>query len=219
MIFAKEYKLGQCPVKINGSKIKQVDRKDYLSLTLDEKLKWDKQVQEMCIKISSAISGIKLARFLPVDALRKLYNSLAESRLRYFCMVWGNCGKILKNKLQSMQYRAARVVCKTAPETDNEVALENLGRLNVQQVIEYNTVLLIWKSKNGLAPTYTSDMFVPVKTVHNHDTRNAEFGFHPTKKNLTAGTKSFLILAVRFGIVAQGCPSFVQFKGLQNQDF
>ena len=90
-----------------------------------------------------------------------------------------------------MQYRAARVVCKTAPEKDDEVALENLGRLNVQQLIEYNTALLIWKSKHGLAPTYISDMFVPVKSVHNHDTRNAEFGFHPAKKNLTAGTKSF----------------------------
>ena len=36
-----------------------------------------------------------------------------------------------------------------------------------------------------------SDMFVPVKSVHNHDTRNAEFAFHPTKKNLTAGTEGF----------------------------
>ena len=36
MVFAIEYKLGQCldPIlKINGSKIKQVDRKDYLGLT------------------------------------------------------------------------------------------------------------------------------------------------------------------------------------------
>ena len=51
MIFATEYKLRQCPdlaVKINRSKIKQVDRKDYLGLTLDIKLKWDKQVHEMC---------------------------------------------------------------------------------------------------------------------------------------------------------------------------
>ena len=168
MIFATEYKLGQCPdltVKINGSKIKQVDRKNYLGLTLDERLKWDKQVHEMCEKISSAISGIKLARVLPIDALKKLYNSLVESRLRYCCTVWGNCGKMLKHKLQSMQYRAARVVCKTAPETNDEVALENLGRLNVQQLIEYNTALLIWKSKNGLAPIYITDMFVPVKSV------------------------------------------------------
>ena len=90
-----------------------------------------------------------------------------------------------------MQYRAARVVCKTAPETDDEVALENLGRLNVQQLIEYNTALLVWKSKHGLASTYISDMFVTVKSVHNHDTRNAEFGLYPATKNLTAGTKKF----------------------------
>ena len=51
MIFATEYKRGQYPdltVKINGSKIKQVDRKDYLGLILDEQLKWDKQVDEIC---------------------------------------------------------------------------------------------------------------------------------------------------------------------------
>ena len=65
------------------------------------------------------------------------------------------------------------------------------SNLHAQQLIEYNTALLIWKSKHGLAPTYISDMFVPVKSVHDHDTRNAEFGFHPSKKNLTAGTKSF----------------------------
>ena len=89
---------------------------------------------------------------------------------RFFGTVWGNCGKTLKNKLQSVQYRAARVVCKTASITDDEVALENLGWLNVQQLIEYNTALFIWKSKHGLAPTYISDMFVPVKFVHNCDT-------------------------------------------------
>ena len=90
-----------------------------------------------------------------------------------------------------MQYRAARVVGKTAPEADDEVALGNLGRLDVQQLIEYNTGLLTWTSKNWLPPTYISDMFVPVKSVHNHDIQDAEFGFHLAKKNLTAGTKSF----------------------------
>ena len=67
------------------------------------------------------------------------------------------------------------------------------SNLHVQQLIEYNTALLIWKSKHGFAPTYISDMFVPVKSAHYHDPRNAEFGFHPAKKNLTAhaGTKMF----------------------------
>ena len=103
----------------------------------------------------------------------------------------GNCCKIVKNKPQRIQYKAAWLVFKTAPETDDKVALENLSQLNFLQLIEYNTALLIWKNKNGLALTYISDMFVPVKSVHKHDTQNAEFGFHPAKKNLTTGTKSF----------------------------
>ena len=47
------------------------------------------------------------------------------------------------------------------------------------------------EKQHGLAPTYISDMFVPVKSVYDHDTRNAELGFHLAEKNLTAGTKSF----------------------------
>ena len=89
-IFATDYKLGQCSdltVEINGSKIKQVDRKNYLGQTLDKKLKWDKQVHEMCKRISSAISGKKIplaiSTFSSSRCIEKLYNSLVESGLGY----------------------------------------------------------------------------------------------------------------------------------------
>ena len=53
-------------------------------------MKWGKQVHEMGKKISSAISDIKFARFLPVDALKKLYISFVESQLTIFDMVFFN---------------------------------------------------------------------------------------------------------------------------------
>ena len=49
---------------------------------------------------------------------------------------------------------------------------------------------MIWNAKHGLAPEYISEMFVPIQSVHNHDTREAEYGFHPTKKNLNFGVRS-----------------------------
>ena len=120
-MFLRDYykkKRRYAKVKMIGSstknlieKITWVDRKDYLGLTLDEKLKWDKQVHEMCRKISSAVSGIKLGHFLPVDALKKLHNSLVESRLRYCCTVWGNCGEILKNKLSLQAWNVEKKSC------------------------------------------------------------------------------------------------------------
>ena len=50
---------------------------------------------------------------------------------------------------------------------------------------------MIWKAKHGLAPEYTSEMFVPIQSVHDHNTRIAEHGFHPTKKNLNFGLRSY----------------------------
>ena len=60
-------------------------------------------------KISSAIAAIKNVKFLPQETLVTLYYSLVESRLRYCNTVWGNCGNLLKRKLQTLQNRAMRV--------------------------------------------------------------------------------------------------------------
>ena len=62
---------------------------------------------------------------------------------------------------------------------------------NVQQLIDVNTAQMIWKAKHGLASEYIFEIFVPIQSVHNHNTRKAEFGFCPTKKNLNFGIRSF----------------------------
>ena len=50
-------------LKFNASSITHTDKKDYLGLTLDEGLKWDKHIDKLCKKLSSAIYSIKLASF------------------------------------------------------------------------------------------------------------------------------------------------------------
>ena len=80
MIFATCQKLKNCmevDLKFNGSSITRTDKKDYLGLTLDEGLKWDKHIDKLCKKLSSAIYSIKLAKFLPRDSL--LYIILQSS--------------------------------------------------------------------------------------------------------------------------------------------
>ena len=75
MIFATCQKLKNCmevDLKFNGSSITRTDKKDYLGLTLDEGLKWDKHIDKLCKKLSSAIYSIKLAKFLPRDSLLTL---------------------------------------------------------------------------------------------------------------------------------------------------
>ena len=63
--------------------------------------------------------------------------------------------------------------------------------LNVQQLIDFNTAQMILKAKHGLVPEYITEMFVPIQSVHDHSTCKADHGFHPTKKNLNFGLRSF----------------------------
>ena len=143
-------------------------------------------------KVSSAIAAIKNVNFLPQETLVTLYYSLVETRLRYCNTVWGNCGNLLKRKLQTLQNRAARVIARTKyGSVDPETLLTNLKWLNVQQLINFDTLTLVHKSINRSAPLYLSDLFVKSSTIHSHHTRAAETGLFPTHANLKFGQRSF----------------------------
>ena len=129
-------------IKLDGKPIKRVLKTDYL--IIDDKLSWEEYIKILSKKISSAIAAIKNVNFLPHETLVTLYYSLVESRLRYCNTVWGNCGNLLKRKLQTLQNRAARVITRTTcGSVDPETLLTNLKWLNVQQLIDFDTLTMV----------------------------------------------------------------------------
>ena len=175
-------------IKLNGKSIKRVIKSDYLGLIIDESLSWKQYISSLKLKISSALMAIKQVDFLPQESLITLYHSLVESRLRYCNTVWGNCGISLKNQLQRLQDRAARIVDK---KNGTENPLFKLGWLDVQQQIDFDTAVMVRKTLNKTAPSYFSEMFQEVRSVHNHDTRGSRCGLFPTHCNLKTGQRSF----------------------------
>ena len=102
------------------------------------------------------------------NTLITLYHSLVESRLRCCSNVWGNCNNSLKANLQRIQNRAARIITRTKyGSLDSEALLKQLGWLNVQQLIDFNTA------------------------IHSHNTRSANRAIFPTHANTKFGRKSF----------------------------
>ena len=47
---------------------------------------------------------------VPVDTLEKVCKSVAQPYFEYCSLLWDNCGKLLKDYLQSLQSRVARVL-------------------------------------------------------------------------------------------------------------
>ena len=77
-----------------------------------------------------------------------------------------------KNQTAKLQHRAVRVISKNSSYSgDSDSLMNEMNLLNVQQLIDFNTAQMIWKAKHGLAPEYISEMFVPIQSVHDHNTR------------------------------------------------
>ena len=65
----------------------------------------------ICKKASSGIGVIKRIKpFVPMHTLESIYKSLVQPYFDYCLPLWDTCGKLLKDKLQRFQTRAARVI-------------------------------------------------------------------------------------------------------------
>ncbi|XP_044182055.1 uncharacterized protein LOC122962870 [Acropora millepora] len=99
------------PVVVNNTPVSRTDTHKCLGVQIDEKLSWDSHIDMICRKTSAGIGAMRRIKpFAPVDTLEKVYKSLVQLYFEYCSPLWDNCGKLLKDKLQRFQSRAARVL-------------------------------------------------------------------------------------------------------------
>ena len=71
-------------------------------------------------------------------------------------------------------------------DADHAILLTELEWLSISQMIEYDSLSLIYKIKNGHAPGHTRQMFEGCEDIHNHNTRSVSSGNFSIKKMNTA---------------------------------
>ena len=195
IIIGSRYNLSQISnspnIKILDHNVERVHQIDQLGITVDDQLKWDKHVDKLCKKLSSALFAMNQVKFLSKSSLLILYRSLVESRLTYSNVVWGNCGTTLIDKLQRLQNRAVELICRESEPTDLNSAFEELSLLNVKQLINYHTAVMTYNSIHGNCAEYLTNLFIPAQKIHNYETRHVQHGLHPTHLHHVAGLRSF----------------------------
>ena len=99
------------PVVANGKPIPRINTQVCLGVNLDENLSWASHIEMICKKAGSGIGAIKRIKpFVPMHTLEFIYKSLVQPYFDYCSPLWDTCGKLLKDKLQRFQTRAARVI-------------------------------------------------------------------------------------------------------------
>ena len=96
---------------INNSTIESVRSQKCLGVDLDNRLTFDIHIENICKKICSGIGVIKRIKpFVPMCSLTRLYKALIKPYFDYCSPLWNTSGKVLKDKLQVLQNRAARII-------------------------------------------------------------------------------------------------------------
>ena len=76
-------------------------------------------------------------------------------------------------------------------DAPSEPLLLELGWRNIQELITYDTVIMMHKSKYNWAPEYIKSSFLPNGLVHDKPLRNSETDFRLSPMETASGQRSF----------------------------
>ena len=86
----------------------------------------------------------------------------------------GQYSESLKDRLQTLQNRAARTIAKVRyAEADHDTLLSNFGWLNVRSLIKLDLAVFVYKEVHSLHPERDESLFQELDNLHYHKTRSA----------------------------------------------
>ena len=165
-------------VGAGGCGIRRVKLVKSLGLIVDDTLTWSNHIEYISTKVKRGIGVIKkTSKYLDKSSLLMLYRTLVEIHFRYCNIIWGQCNETLKDKLQVLQNKVARIITKMKYEdTDHLRLICQLGWLTVRNLIRLDMGISMHKSQNNLLPETAGEFHLPADKIHSYQTKSAVSG-------------------------------------------
>lgn len=146
-------------VTLNDVALPYVKSVKSLGVIIEDTLKWDKQVQNVCRKVSFAIYRLRNCPIPLSQSLRKiLAQSLIQPQLNYCSSVYGTLNKTLTAKLQRSQNAAVRYIYSLAWDSEITKYYIALQWLKVDDQRILNILKMTNKTLTTRTPAYLFKM-------------------------------------------------------------
>ena len=164
------------PVEINDKPVTRCSSFKCLGVHLDEKLSWDKHIEYICAKIGAGIGVMRRVKpYVTKETLLNIYNAIVLPYFDYCSPLWDKCGSMLKEKLQKLQNRAARVISGASYETPSSEVLQALSWKGVEERHKKTKSVLMYKVLNNhTAPSLRASFIRMRDTQYDYQLRNRE---------------------------------------------
>ena len=165
---------------INNTLIERVTEFNFLGLTVNEYMNWNSHVKKIAkYKISRTLGVMnRLKRYLPISAMKLMYDSLILSHLQFGITNWGfEWDRILK-----LQKRALRIMTNSRYNAHTEPLFKQLYLLKVKDIFDVQCMKFWYKFVNKKLPNYFRDMFKYNHEIHDIGTRSHDqLHLYPTR--------------------------------------
>ena len=174
--------------RIGSEGVRLVSDVKYLGVQVDQELKWTNHLTTVTKKISRGIGILRYAKqYLPPATIETMYKSLVEPYFRYCCPVWGNAGVSIIGKMQKL----AKLITNSPFDASPLPVIRALGWSTVREIIDLESARIVYKSLNGDAPSYMSDMFTKVNVSTTRSLRNSDYDLRVPFLRTTTGQRCF----------------------------
>ena len=172
---------------INNTLIERVTELNFLGLTVNEYMNWNSHVKKNANKISRTLGVMnRVKRYLPLSAMKLMYDSLILSHLQFGITNWG----FEWDRISKLQKCALRIMTNSGYNAHTEPLFKQLYLLKVKDIFDVQCMKLWYKFVNKKLPNYFRDMFKYNHEVHNIGTRSHDqLHLYPTR---TSGARNVL---------------------------
>lgn len=159
---------------LNGIIIPFENKVKDLGLILDNHLDWTEHVTAVCQRVFFSLHSLKRMKdLLPFKVRKMLVQQLIIPLFDYCDVVYGRLSGALSNRLQRAQNACVRFIM-NIPKFDHITpAFRELNWLKLKQRRSYHSLILLHKIIYRQTPSYLTDSFQLLSTIHNIPTRAA----------------------------------------------
>ena len=155
-------------IKIDDVEIERVFETKFLGVIIDNKLNWKSHINYIRTKISKTIAIMyRIKPFLDQNSLHMLYSSLVLPYISYCVEVWGNNYKTVIQPIFILQKKAIRIASHSDYYAPSNPLFLQLHTLKLQDLVDLNTAIIMYKAKNELLPTCIQELFHARESQYN----------------------------------------------------
>ena len=144
---------------IGGKKIWESKEEKLLGLYIDRDLTFSSHISKICTKAGQKLAALsRIAKFMSQEKRRILIKSFFDSQFEYCSLIWMCHSRTLNNRINSLHYRALRLIYNEADLTFTEL-LKKDGSVTIHHRNIQKLGIEVYKTKNNLSPIMMKQIF------------------------------------------------------------